>query len=177
VVVQDFRGAFDAVTHLVTQGHRRIGFVGRAPEQEVEGRRWEGYRRALKVAGIVEESWTVFTPDYTAADAAEALGRLLDGPRPPSAVFLTSDVLAAGALQKAYARGLRVPDDLALVGYDDTLAALLAPALTSMALPLDRVGQLAVDFLQSRSAAPDLAPRTAGVRPVLVDRGTGGQRI
>lgn len=176
VVVQDFRGAFDAVTHLVAHGHRRIGFIGRGPEQDVEARRWEGYRRALLAGGLgADPSLVALVPQYTVADGSAALGRLLDQPKPPTAVFLTSDVLAAGALQQAYARGLRVPEWLALVGYDNTLAALLSPALTSMALPLDRVGRLAVEFLRSRSENPALAPRTAGVRPLLVDRGTGGQ--
>jgi LacI family transcriptional regulator len=172
VVVRDFRGAFDAVGSLLAAGHRRIGFVGLRPVPDVETRRWEGYCRALKVVGLgVQAELAAFADNYEADQGYAAFGRLLDGGG-PTAVFFTSDVLAAGALQWAYEHGLRVPSDVSMVGYDNTLAAFLAPALNSMGLPLAEIGQHAARLLLSRRADPGLRPRTLGVSPVMVDRGT-----
>ncbi len=169
--VDDRRGAADAVRHIIARGHRRIGFVGMALIHDVEKLRYRGYCDALRDAGLaLDQACTCFVPEYSVAagyQAMEALSKLAD---PPTAVFATSDLFVCGVLQALHQQGKRVPEDLALVGYDDTLSALLAPPITSVGLSLEAIGQHAIALILRRLADRKAPARTVRVNTVLIDR-------
>ncbi len=119
-------GAFKAVTHLIELGHRDIAFIGGRPETRLYApigkERLKGYRMALDMAGIpVREQYIMSGEwaEWTSTEAGSCASRLLSGSRPPTAIFATSDVQAAGVLTAARELGVRVPDDLSVVGYDN----------------------------------------------------------
>jgi LacI family transcriptional regulator len=97
----------------------------------------------------------------------EALMRL---EQPPTAVFATSDLFTCGAMQYLYRQGKRVPDDMSLVGYDDTLSTLLAPPITSVRLSLDEIGKQALELLLKRMQDIQASSRTVTIQTVLIDR-------
>jgi DNA-binding LacI/PurR family transcriptional regulator len=161
VAIDDVRGGELATEHLLAKGHRRIGFVGDLPSSPFgftsSERRRAGYRAALSRAGLrPDAALERFGPHDR--DAARALGEsLLAGPDRPSAVFAASDTQAAGVLEAARALGLGVPDDVAVMGFDDIeVAALLG--LTTVRQPLRQSGARATDLLLAaleRRPVPD----------------------
>lgn len=154
VTVDNEVGALEAMQHLATLGHRRIAFIGGAPDLRdhlVETERESAYRRGLADAGL---SWTeslvrfgeYYSPsDGTGLDGYRHTRDFLALPKSkrPTAIFATCDILAAGALQAIYEAGLRVPDDISLIGFDDTLASNLTPRLTTVAQPMEELGRRA----------------------------------
>ena len=136
--------------HLIDLGHRRIGFVVGHKGFAVSEQRLGGYFDALREMGmptdgtLVEQGWFDFQ------SGRDAAARLLDLPSPPTAIFASSDDMAAGALSIAHQRGLRVPADLSIAGFDDTdLASLVWPALTTMRQPFREMAEKAADLLFS----------------------------
>ena len=111
----------------------------------------------------------------TISEAASVAGRMLDGPRPPTAVIGVSDTVAVGALHAARARGLAVGRDLSIIGFDDTpSAALLTPSLTSISQPLEEAARLLVEMLVARLAGRRLKQRSVLLEPALVVRDSTG---
>jgi LacI family transcriptional regulator len=136
------------VDHLLELGHRRIGVItGRAGWVATEERR-RGYHAALAAAGVMPDPTLEVESDFMMRGGAEAAGRLLDLPNPPTAIFAFNDQLAIGAMRTARTRGLTLPDDLSIVGVDDTAeAAIVTPALTTVRQPLAEMGRMAVSLL------------------------------
>jgi LacI family transcriptional regulator len=145
VLPDDEGGAHQAVSALVRAGHRRIGFVNVDYPQYVsaEGERLAGYLRGLREGGLpVERALMANAPGPDTADGVAATEQLLDLPQPPTAIFCFSDRLAMAVYQVAARRGLRVPDDLSVVGFDDQdgVANALSPGLTTVRLPHQEMG-------------------------------------
>ncbi len=146
-VIDDIAGGRLATEHLLSLGHRRIGFVGdsfaRGAEQDLafvsSRRRLDGYRRALRGAGIGYDHSLVRCGPHDAVAAAELAAQLLALPRPPSAIFAASDTQAIGVLAAADRSGVLVPDQLSVVGFDDIEAAALH-GLSTVRQPLQRSG-------------------------------------
>jgi DNA-binding LacI/PurR family transcriptional regulator len=171
VDVDGAAGTRSATRHLRERGHRRIAFLG-WPEGSVSGdQRALGYRQGLEEAAITPDPRYDLRGVNDLSTGGRALLHLLDLPEPPTAVVAASDLLAAGVLDAARARGLRVGTDLAVVGFDDSpVAPYLSPPLTTMRQPLEEVGAQVVQVLASRiGGAP---PDESGVllAPVLVER-------
>ena len=144
----NFTGAVSATEHLLSLGHRRIGHAAGPSSVECSEARLSGYASALRRAGIpLEESLVTHVPfDYEAG--LQAGKALLDLSVPPTAVFAASDEIALGVMEEARRRDIRVPQELSVVGFDDTfLAARATPPLTTVAQPLVEMGQLAVRSL------------------------------
>ena len=144
----NFTGAVTATEHLLSLGHRRIGHAGGPSSSDCSQARVAGYGSALRRAGIpLDESLVVHVPfDFEAG--AEVGRALLDRPDRPTAIFVASDEIALGLLEQARLRGIRVPEDLSLVAFDDTfLAARVTPPLTTVAQPLFEMGRLSVQSL------------------------------
>jgi LacI family transcriptional regulator len=141
-------GADQAMQHLLGLGHRRIGAItGPRGWVATEDRR-RGYHAALAAAGILPDPELEIEGDFEIAGGAAAAGHLLDLPEPPTAIFAFNDNHAIGALQAARARGVRVPEDLSVVGFDDVEhAAIVTPALTTIRQPLAEMGRTAVSLL------------------------------
>lgn len=130
-------------------GHREIAMVaGITAWNDRAARRVEGVRAALESTGLSLDQSNLIEADYTLEAGAQALRRLMDGAVRPSAVICGNDVLAAGVLQAARSRGLRVPEDISITGFDDIeLASVMDPALTTVHVPHRRMGWTAADKL------------------------------
>ncbi len=156
VTADHWRGAFDVVNHLISLGHTRIGFIGIAPVDRFSLRRYQGYAAALEQAGIgVIPDYTVGPPEApafaTQEDGFEGMMRLAKLKRPPTAVFARNDFAAIGALRAAHKLGLRVPEDVAIAGFDNIpLASFTTPPLTTVEQPIAEQGSAAATFLLDR---------------------------
>jgi len=158
VTADHWQGAFDAVTHLISLGHKRIGFIGIAPEDRLSLRRYQGYAAALEQAGIpVQNQYTVGPPDApafaTQEDGFAGMMCLAKLNRPPTAVFARNDFAAIGAIRAAHKLGMRVPEDVAIAGFDNIpLAAYTTPPLTTVEQPIIEQGAAAATLLLNRIA-------------------------
>jgi DNA-binding LacI/PurR family transcriptional regulator len=150
-VLLDSEGAgYVATNHLIGHDHRHVALVTCYLDSPTVRQCYEGYVQALEAAGLkVEPDLIATAPAFTIAAGRESAQDLLDGPNPPSAIFAAGDVLAVGALQAIKARGLRIPEDVALVGYGDLeITTLVEPPLTSVAAPVRDLGAEAMQMLQ-----------------------------
>ncbi len=149
VTTDDEHGAYLATEHLVGRGHRRIALIG--GRDGGGDMRQAGYRRALEAAGRPYRPELVVTGRWVRTGGAEAMRHLLDLDEPPTAVFAANDLMAIGAMDAIHDRGLSVPGDVALVGYDDIeAAALVSPALTTVVNPAEEAGREAGRLLLDR---------------------------
>ena len=141
-------GAVSATEHLLALGHRRIGAITGPAGWCATEERLVGYRAALAGAGVPPDRALEVESDFEIEGGIRAAARLLDGPDPPTAIFAFNDNLAVGAMRAARERGLRLPQDLSVVGFDDSdLAPFVSPALTTVRLPLGEMGRMAVSLL------------------------------
>ena len=144
----NWTGALSAVEHLVKLGHRRIGAIIGRPETSFGGARLHGYRSALENAGIPTDPDLVAVGDFRFEPALRHALRLLRMADRPTAIFASSDLQALGVLEAARQLGLRVPDSLSVVSFDDTLLAkVTAPPLTSVRQPFAEMGRAATQIL------------------------------
>ncbi len=186
VIADNHRGAREAMAHLIGLGHRRIGFIGGDPAllpyagpqpMSIEEQRLAAYREALEAAGIAPRADYVRLGRYYDVPAGsgrygrEHMQALLALDERPTAVFATCDVLAAGALQAAHSARIRVPDQMSIIGFDDTLAANLTPALTSVAQPMRDMGAEAFRLAMAALGGAG-APRTLTMPTWVVHRGS-----
>ena len=163
-------GAFDAVSYLISQGHRHIGLIGTHPGAfpSIMERR-QGYERALAENGIRERYFIDCILDRQ--PAYEAALAFFSRRTPVTALFAANDWLVVGVLRALRELGLSVPGDLSLVGFDDDLlAGHITPALTTMQVDKVGMGRLAVSLLVNRVNNPDAAQVVARIRPRLVER-------
>jgi DNA-binding LacI/PurR family transcriptional regulator len=145
----NFKAAYQATDHLAKLGHRRIGLIV-GPHQKV-GRvkkRFDGYKQALNDHGIPFDQTIVVATEPDLLEGRQAMGQILSAKNPPTAVFAASDRLAIGGLATIKERGLRVPQDISLVGFDDVeFAPYCDPPLTTVRVPAKEMGALAVKVL------------------------------
>jgi LacI family transcriptional regulator len=197
VSVDNFRGACDAVEYLISLGHKQIAFIGLDPDLPIDGdshparagvterrsverERLGGYLQALSDHGLpvrtelIDLGDTYYSPER-GRTVTQRLLRMTPGER-PTAIFAGCDLLAAGVLQEILDQGLRVPDDLSVVGFDDTYASHLAPPLTTVAQPMIEIGQvaarLAIEALEARDG-PDHVRQVRLTTRLIVRKSTG----
>jgi DNA-binding LacI/PurR family transcriptional regulator len=158
VAVDNVAAADEATTHLLALGRRRIAAIGLQPHLEngTAEQRAEGYRRALRRAGVTPRpEWERAVTSLHRADGARAMSELLDGGAVPDAVFAFSDELALGALHTAHARGMLVPRELAIVGFDDIEDGRFShPSLTTISPDKRQIAQRALQCLADRIYSP-----------------------
>ena len=141
-------GARAATEHLLGLGHRRIGIVTGREGWVATEERLTGYQAALAAAGVLASGELVRTGNFEMTEGHEAARELLALDDPPTAIFACNDNMAVGVLRAAAEAGLRVPDDLSVVGFDDSeLARVTTPALTTVRQPLEEMGRMAVSLL------------------------------
>jgi LacI family transcriptional regulator len=146
--IDNAQAAEDMTNHLIALGHRRIGFVQGDPRYATSARRYEGYVRALTKAGIAVDSALVQPGRYNFASGSIAADVLLALSDAPTAIFASNDDMAAGVLATAHRRGVSLPGQLSVVGFDDTdLAAVVWPPLTTVHQPVRAMGYAAADLL------------------------------
>ena len=148
VDIDNVAAARMAVDHLARLGHRRIGIVTGPLDMPSASDRLEGYRRALAAHKLRVDEGLIVEGDFTEASGMAAARRLLSVRA--TAIFAANDGMAVGALKVIRERGLQVPEDVALVGFDDLpIAASLQPALTTVRQPIEQMGSMAADLLLS----------------------------
>ncbi|TDK25431.1 LacI family transcriptional regulator [Arthrobacter crusticola] len=144
----NWTGAVTATEHLIQQNHRRIGFVAGRPGLWCSRARLDGYRAGLDAAGVAFDPELVINGDFDYSSGFAAGMELLTHPEPPTAIFAASDQMALGVYEAARQRGLRIPDDLSVVGFDDLPeAGWASPPLTTVHQPLSAMGSLAARTL------------------------------
>lgn len=141
------------VQHLLQLGHRRIAMIGPPADHASAWNRTVGYREAMAAAGFaVQPDWFV-TGAFDFASGMAAGERLLGAAEPPTAIFAANDEMALGAMAAAHERGLDVPRDLSIVGFDDTPASASSwPALTTVRQPLENLGRAIVDLISGAAS-------------------------
>ena len=158
VHIDNLTAAFNAVNYLHELGHQRIGCIAGPEEMPLCHYRLQGYVQALRRSGITIDPHYIARGNFTYEAGANALKQLLALPQPPTAVFCHSDVMALGALSYAKRQGLKVPDDLSIIGFDNiSLAEFCDPPLTTVAQPRFDIGReamlLLLDQLQGQSVS------------------------
>lgn len=148
VFMDDALAADDMTSHLINFGHRRIGFVKGHPNHMASNDRLFGYRRALDRAGIAFEPQLVVDGEFDFDSGVRAGRHFLDLPSPPTAIFAANDDMAAGVLAVAHDRGIDLPGELSVAGFDDTtLARSVWPPLTTIHQPMYNLAHTATDLL------------------------------
>ena len=178
ILVDNLRGAHEAVAHLIAGGYRRIGVIT-GPQTITTGReRLEGYRQALQAAGLPVNPALERCGTFKAESGRALAGELLDLQPPPDALFVGNNLMALGALQAIHARNLRIPDDIGLVGYDDMpWADLGSVALTTVLQPAYELGSTAALRLFQHLQNPAMQSRQEILlAPTLRVRGSSRPR-
>jgi LacI family transcriptional regulator len=150
VIATNRDGALTAVEYLISLGHRRIGFISGRSELQSAVRRLQGYKDGLARAGIPLDAELIQTGDYSRKAGFACAQRLLNLSDPPTAIFASNDQSATGAIKAIYEAGLRVPDDISVVGFDNIPeVAYTHPGLTTVDQSIDKMGYIATKMLIS----------------------------
>lgn len=148
VGVDNFEGARIAAEHLISQGHRRIAFIGRASNREVNELRERGYRAALGNAGIATDPGLILDGDGTTESGRQAAEHMFVRDVLPSAFLCVNDATALGVIIALNARGYDLPRQFSVMGFDDiSFASFVTPSLTTMKQPRSKIGEAAMDLL------------------------------
>ncbi len=178
VDVDNVGGSLDATTHLTRQGRRRIATITGPLDMPPGQDRLLGYRQALRRAGLAPDPALEEPGDFGQESGAGAMRRLLERCPELDAVFAASDLMALGALRALHDAGRRVPDDVAVIGFDDSpLAASVEPPLTSVRQPTEEMGrEMARLLLQSIESGDRVVRRVILTTELVVRRSSGGTR-
>lgn len=160
ITVKNYAGALQAMHHLISLGHRRIAYVGQEPGSPgnpfadyVENERFGAYRDVMAEAGAFDEALVHFAQPRSVehipglGHGYKSMKALLEVPNRITAVMTSSDLIAAGVLQATREASLLIPGDISVIGFDDTLSEYLSPKLTTVALPAEKLGQMAAELL------------------------------
>ena len=169
----DLKGATLATEHLISLGHVRIGHLAGQLTISTGVLRRRGYLAALAEAGLPADPELLVESGFVEEGGTQAMEYLLSLKRPPTAIFAVTDMTAIGAYGVARRRGLRIPEDLAVVGYNDIpLAGRLIPGLSTVHVPIHEFGTVAARMLLEQIEAGELTPRRVVFTPQLVVRGS-----
>jgi LacI family transcriptional regulator len=171
-------GAEQLMDHLLSLGHKRIGFISGVARPNLSQARLEVYRQKMAAAGTpTKEEW-IRCCGYHLEDGYLEAKALLDLPESPSAIWAINDLLAIGALRAAHERGLRVPQDVAVAGFDDiAVSAQLSPPLTTVRMYSQEIGRRAAQILFTRLDEPDHALMQELVKTQLIVRQSTNEEI
>jgi LacI family transcriptional regulator len=173
----NWAGAYEATTHLLDRGHRRIALVTGPPHHLYARARVAGYRSALAAAGLEAAPELVRDGTYDRASGAELVRSLIRLPRPPTALFICSDHMAIGGLEVLADAGLAVPGDISVVGFDDLPEARwVSPPLTTVRQPLKEMGGSALRTLLRLVSGEELESPRIELATTLVERGSTAPR-
>lgn len=171
------QAAYEAAMHLVKLGHTRIGFLGGAEDLVVTSDRLAGYQRALKEAGIIPDPNLMVSSFFLEQGGYLGMMRLLALSDRPTAILASDDVLAFGAMRAAAELGYRLPDDLAIVGFNDIrLAELANPSLTSVRVHMHELGEAAAGLLIEQIRTDTITSSRKIIDTTLIVRNSCGAR-
>jgi LacI family transcriptional regulator len=176
VDTDNLSGARDAVQHLLRSGRNRIATITGLQSRIAGADRLAGYTAALRARGIIPDPALIVDGDFSETGGYRAMQQLL--PRQPDAVFAASDTMALGALRAIRDAGLRVPEDIAVAGFDDLpLAEHTTPPLTTIRQPIYRLGTMAAETLIEQIEHPHGAPHRVVLPTELVIRASCGSSL
>lgn len=176
IVINYEKGIRAGVEHLLGLGHRRIAYISGPLRLKSAQRRHLAFTRTMKkYASTLQTEPLVFEGDFKATGGQRAIVEMLRAKPLPTAVMAANDLMAMGAMRELRKAGLRVPDDISVVGFDDILfSALSDPPLTTLALPREEIGRAAVEALCQTLKTPDRMGREYKITPKLVVRESTG---
>ncbi|WP_368389655.1 ribose operon transcriptional repressor RbsR [Pantoea cypripedii] len=174
-IIQDnaLLGGELATQHLIDRGYRRIACIA-GPQDKTPARlRLDGFHKAMSSSGLPVLPGYVVDSDFEFQGGFNAMNQLLTLDPLPEAVFTSNDAMAVGVYHALFQAGLRVPQDIAVMGYDNIeLSRYLTPPLSTIHQPKDELGELAIDTLIHRMSDPDASQQTLVLTPELVERGS-----
>lgn len=171
VEVDNRQGAFDAVAHLIKIGHRRIGLITGRLNISTSRDRKVGYEQALEAGDIAVDATCMRIGDYKQASGATLAEELLALPNRPTALFVANNLMAVGAIEAIHRRKLKIPDDIAIIGFDDLpWADALDPPLSVVRQPAYEVGRAAAELLLKRLGNRNSPAAWLRLRPRLILR-------
>jgi len=175
VVVSNSQGTFEAIELLVQLGHERIGFIAGKPQIPTSMERLRGYEAALRRYDIAKDESLIKFGDSKHESGKELSKELLSLEKPPTALFTGNNLITLGALETIHKRGLNIPDDIAIVGFDDMYWSIsLNPPLTAVSQPGYEIGRRATEMLLQRIADPRREYAKVELRTKLVVRQSCG---
>ncbi|GAB1438463.1 ribose operon transcriptional repressor RbsR [Providencia sp.] len=172
-IIQDnsFLGGEIATRHLIEAGFTRIACIAGPQDKSPARARYQGFMRSMEQAKIaVNDDYIIFS-DFEFAGGFNSMNKLLELPIPPQAIFAGNDAMAVGAYQAIFQKGMKVPDDISIIGYDDIdLSPYMIPPLTTIHQPKDKLGQQAVNQLIYRMDNPESDANILVLTPELIER-------
>lgn len=172
IKIDDYQAAFDVTQLLLKKGHERIGFIQGDNSQTASERRLMGYQEALHSNGVKAIETYITQGDFTYKSGEDAALKLLNLAHPPSAIFASNDDMAAGAIAAAIHKGLSIPNQLAIVGFDDSaIASIVAPTLSTVKQPVSKMAEYAVQCLMGNKAE-DLGRVSLTIAHEIIERET-----
>jgi LacI family transcriptional regulator len=152
----NWQGAYNATEYLIKLGHQRIGFITGSMDLGCAVDRLEGYRSALRTHHLPDTPELIYEGTFFQPDGFAGASALLNLPMPPTAIFASNDVMAMGVMDAVRDRGLRVPTDISIIGFDDIpQASVVRPALTTVNQPLEKMGRVATQILLDMLRQPE----------------------
>jgi len=177
LVIDNYQGAYEATIHLVEHGHTKIGFIHGSRNNYDSEERYRGYLNALAEAGIAPDKDLETRGKFIENSGFEAARALMEQENRPTAIFAANDAMAIGAIEAAKRLSLDIPNDVAIVGFDDiSTARFISPSLTTVNVPVLKIGQLAGEYLlkQLRGEAKEERDQIAVVPVNFVRRESCG---
>lgn len=169
----NFAGGLSATRHLLSLAHRRIAYIGGPALSACNQARLHGYRAALEAEGVPELPGYVRAGHFRYQDGLTNGAAVLSLPQPPTAIFAGCDEIALGVMEVARSRGLRIPEDLSIVGFDDTqIARMASPPLTTVRQPLREMGRAALRTALRLAAGESVDSHHVELATELVVRGS-----
>lgn len=151
VLVDNKTGGYEATKYLIGLGHKRIACISGPSPITPSAQRVAGYKRALQEAGIDFEPSMVILGDFRYQSGIKVMQEFLSFPKLPTAVFACNDMMALGAIQAIYNEGMKIPDDISVIGFDNIpFSKTIYPTLTTMAQPVYEMAELAIELLIDR---------------------------
>ncbi|MCK9286143.1 MAG: LacI family DNA-binding transcriptional regulator [Sphaerochaetaceae bacterium] len=177
VSVTNEKGGFDATEYLISLGHERIGFITGVMEFGCSKDRLDGYTKALEAHHIDVDQELIVNGDFTESSGFNAMCALLQHPKPPTSVFCSNDDMAIGAIRAIQHSGLRVPEDISVIGFDDTVRASMAyPSLTTIKQPLLTMGATAANLVRRLIDKEAVEPTNVVLNTELIIRNSCASR-
>jgi LacI family transcriptional regulator len=167
----NWQGAYNATEYLIKLGHKRIGFITGSLDLGAAVDRLDGYKSALRTHHLPVDSCLVYEGTFLQPDGYTGAICLLDLDPPPTAIFASNDVMAMGVMDAVRSRGLRIPEDISVVGFDDIpQAESVRPALTTVRQPLEQMGRVATQMLLDMLKNPEIEPNRIELPTELIVR-------
>ena len=176
VTLDNFNSVANSIDYLCTLGHQRIGFITGLDDSDIGRGRLAGYLSALKSQHIAEDRDLIYKGDYSFKTGILGADYFLSLPRPPTAIMCANDTMAISALREVSRKGLRVPADISIVGFDDiVMASQITPALTTVSVPVEEIAKKSIDILRTAMSSKDQQYQHTALPCKLIERETASE--